>query len=172
MHYRQLRVVAMGAGLVLALGFSAALAQEVVSDMASLNAEASKMDPDDYKYMQPVCTQCHTPAFFLHSRTWSEWQDIFNQMSGYGAQATPEQWIHIKRFLARNLTLINVNHADEDELSAVLGVDDKTAVAIVSRRADKRFTSVEDLETVPGLDKALVEAVQPRILFDQPGEDQ
>ena len=164
--------MAMGAGLVLLLGFSAGLAQELVTDMASLNALASRMDPEDYKFMQPVCTQCHTPAFFLHSRTWSQWQEIFNQMSGYGAQATPEQWTHIKRFLARNLTLINVNHADEDELSAVFGVDDKTAVAIVSRRLDKPFTSVEELETVPGLDKAPIEAARPRISFDQPPEDQ
>jgi competence ComEA-like helix-hairpin-helix protein len=109
---------------------------------------------------------------FLHSRTWSEWQDIFNQMKGYGAEGSQEQWGHILKYVQHNLTQINVNHADEDELSAVLGVDEKTAIAIVQRRADRRFTSVEDFESVPGLNKALVEVVAPRLLFDQPPEDQ
>jgi competence ComEA-like helix-hairpin-helix protein len=93
-------------------------------------------------------------------------------MKGYGAEGTQEQWDHIFKYDQRNLTEINVNHADEDELSAVLGVDEKTAIAIVQRRADRRFTSVEDLESVPGLNKALVEAIEPRLLFEQPPEDQ
>ena len=170
MHYRELRVIAMGAALI--LGFSAAFAQEVVTDMASLNALASKLDPEDYKFMQPVCTQCHTPAFFLHSRTWSGWKGIFDQMSGYGAAATPEQWDHIHKYFQRSLTLIDVNHADEDELSAVLGVDEKIAIAIVQRRTDQRFKTAAELAAVPGVDKGRIESIAPRLLFDRLAEDQ
>jgi hypothetical protein len=163
----------LGLGCAMTAGLATmAMAQEVESDMAALNEKASKLDPEDYKFMQPVCTKCHTPSFFLHSRTWSEWQDIFNQMKGYGAEGTQEQWAHIYRYVQRNLTQINVNHADEDELSAVLGVDEKTAIAMVQRRSDHRFNTAADVESVPGVDKARIEAMEPRLLFDQPPEDQ
>ena len=62
------------------------------------------------------------------------------------------------KYFQRSLTLIDVNHADEDELSAVLGVDEKTAIAIVQRRTDRRFKTAADLEAVPGVDKARIES--------------
>src|SRR5579859_5825177 len=61
---------------------SGAWAQD--ADLAALNAKASGLDGEDYRFVQPVCTRCHTPEMFLHSRSWSGWRDIFNQMSGYG----------------------------------------------------------------------------------------
>lgn len=147
-----------------------AMAQD--SDVAALNAKASSLDPQDYRFVQPVCTRCHTPEMFLHSRSWSGWRDIFNQMSGYGAAASQEQWDHIHRYFQRALSLIDVNHADEDELSAVLGVDEKTAIAIVQRRTDRPFQSAADLEAVPGVDRERVENISPRLLFDRLPEDQ
>ena len=162
--------VAAWAGLALCAGLAAnARAQDAVS-IAALNEQASKLDPEDYGSVQPVCTRCHTPAMFLHSRTWSEWQGIFNQMNSYGAVATPKQWDHIYKYFQRGLALIDVNHADEDELSAVLGIDEKTAIAIVQRRADRKFDSAADLESVPGVNKALIEPLKPRLLFG--GENQ
>jgi len=149
---------------------SKALAQD--TDLAALNARASVLDAEDYRFVQPVCTRCHTPEMFLHSRTWSGWRDIFNQMSGYGATASQEQWDHIYKYFQRGLTLIDVNHADEDELSAVLGVDEKTAIAIVQRRTDSRFMTAADLEAVPGVDKSRIESIAPRLLFDRLPEDQ
>jgi len=147
-----------------------ALAQD--SDPAALNAKASSLDAADYRFVQPVCTRCHTAEMFLHSRTWSEWRDIFNQMSGYGATASQEQWDHIYQYFQHSLTLIDINHANEDELSAVLGVDEKTAIAIVQRRTDRRFQTAADVEAVPGVDKARIESIAPRLLFDPPAEDQ
>jgi hypothetical protein len=138
----------------------------------ALNAKAAGLDAEDYRFVQPVCTRCHTPEMFLHSRSWSEWRDIFNQMNGYGAAASQEQWDHIHRYFQRSLTLIDVNHADEDELSAVLGVDEKTAIAIVQRRIDRRFTTAAELETVPGVSKERIESIAPRLLFDRPPADQ
>jgi len=142
------------------------------ADLAALNARASSLDAEDYRFVQPVCTRCHTPEMFLHSRSWSGWRGIFDQMSGYGATATPEQWDHIHKYFQHSLTLIDVNHADEDELSAVLGVDEKTAIAIVQRRTDQRFKIAADLEAVPGVDKARIESIAPRLLFDRLPEDQ
>jgi hypothetical protein len=141
-------------------------------DLAALNAKASALDADDYRFVQPICTRCHTPEMFLHSRSWSSWQGIFNQMKGYGAAASKEQWEQIYKYFQRSLTFIDVNHADEDELSAVLGVDEKTAIAIVQRRTDRRFQAAAEVEAVPGVDKARIESIAPRLLFDPLPEDQ
>jgi hypothetical protein len=189
MKVRNLRVSSrwrLGAGYALMVGLAmVVLVQHTRTSQAADNAAATKsnsqeqdydavamkLDPQDYKVMQPVCTRCHSAGFILHSRTWSDWQGIFDQMYGYGMEATQDEWNHIYRFTQNNLTLIDVNHADEDELSAVLGVDEKTAIAIVRRRSDRRFGSAEDLESVPGVNKALVEAKKPRLLFDRPPEE-
>ena len=156
----------------LALAGPADIARAQDPDLAALNAKASALDAQDYRFVQPVCTRCHTPEMFLHSRSWSGWKGIFDQMSGYGAAATPEQWDHIHKYFQHSLTLIDVNHADEDELSAVLGVDEKTAIAMVQRRTDQRFKTAADLEAVPGVDKARIESIAPRLLFDRLPEDQ
>ena len=170
-HGRPAYVLAVLAGfLAFAALTNRAGAQD--ADLAALNAKASALDPQDYPFVQPVCTRCHTPEMFLHSRSWSGWQDIFKQMSGYGAAATPEQWDHIHKYVLHALTLIDVNHADEDELSAVLGVDEKTAIAIVQRRTDRPFKTAADVEAVPGVNKERVEAISPRLLFDRLPEDQ
>ena len=108
--------------LILAALAASARAQD--ADLAALNARASALDAEDYRFVQPVCTRCHTPEMFLHSRSWSGWRDIFNQMSGYGATASQEQWDHIYKYFQRGLTLIDVNHADAEALMTVLRVGD------------------------------------------------
>jgi hypothetical protein len=166
-------------GVTIAAGLLACASTAIVTraqaqdpDLAALNARASALDPGDYRFVQPVCTRCHSPELFLHSRSWSGWLGIFNQMKGYGATASQEQWNHIYSYFEHGLTFIDVNHADEDELSAVLGVDEKAAIAIVQRRTDRRFQAAADLEAVPGVDKSRVEAIAPRLLFDPLPEDQ
>ena len=164
-------ILALIAGFLAMAGLAhSARAQD--GDLAALNAKASALDAEDYRFVQPVCTRCHSPEMFLHSRTWSGWQGIFNQMRGYGAQGSQEQWDHISKYFQNSLTLIDINHADEDELSAVLGVDEKTAIAIVQRRIDQRFKTAAELEAVPGVDKIRIETIKPRLLFDRPAEDQ
>lgn len=169
--HRQGMVLAVMAGF-LAIAGAANFARGQDADLAALNAKAAGLDAEDYRFVQPVCTRCHTPEMFLHSRSWSGWRDIFNQMRGYGAAGTPEQWDHIARYFQRSLTLIDVNHADEDELSAVLGVDEKTAIAIVQRRTDRPFKTAADLAAIAGVDKARIDTISPRLLFDRPPEDQ
>jgi DNA uptake protein ComE-like DNA-binding protein len=153
------------AGWTLAAGLvTAAMAQDF-DDMAALNEQASKLDPEDYAFMQPVCTRCHTPQRFLHARTWPEWLNVFEHMRENGAVGSKEQWDHIHRYVQRSLTLIEINHADEDELSAVLGVDEKTAIDLVRARSDRKFETAEDVEAVPGVDKALIEQIKSRLVF-------
>ena len=153
------------AGLALAAGLvTAAMAQDF-DDMAALNQRASQLDPEDYQYMQPVCTRCHTPQRFLHARTWPEWLNVFEHMKENGAVGSQEQWDHIHRYVQRSLTMLEINHADEDELSAVLGVNEATAIAMVQRRSDRKFETAEDVEAVPGVDMALIEQIKSRLVF-------
>ena len=163
------------AGLTSAALTSAGWAQTALDpdpeDFAAANARASRLDPDDYKFMQPVCTACHSARRILAPKSWARWQRTFANMKQNGAVGTDEQWEHIRSFVKHSLTYININHADEDELSAVLGVDEKTAITIVQRRVDRRFNTAEDVENVPGVDKAVIEALGPRLLFDQPYQD-
>jgi len=166
-YFRRFAIAGLLAGLA---PLNPAQAQD--PELAALNARASALDAQDYRFVQPVCTRCHTPDMFLHSRSWSGWQGIFNQMRGYGAAGTQEQWEHITRYFQSGLTLIDVNHADEDELSAILGVDEKTAIAIVQRRTDRRFQSAAELQAIPGVDKKRLQDITPRLLFDPPAEAQ
>ena len=52
-----------------------------------------------------------------------------------------------------------------DELEIVLGVSDRVAQAIIRRRTQRRFTSLADLESVPGTDAAAPEAKSPAHLL-------
>jgi hypothetical protein len=159
--------------LAVAASFSsAAIAQtNSLPDSSQLNAQASALDPGDYASVQTVCTVCHGPNMFFHSRTWPQWLRVFDQMRGNGAKATDDQWKHIFSYFQRALTFIDVNRADEDTLSLILGIDENTAVAMVARRADQKFKTIDELETVPGIDKERIEQMRPRILFERfPGE--
>jgi len=48
-------------------GLLAVHAQTPTAEVAAVNARASALDADDYRFVQPVCTRCHTPEMFLHS---------------------------------------------------------------------------------------------------------
>ena len=157
--------IAVWAGLALAAGLATAAMAQDFDDMAALNEQAAKLDPEDYAFMQPVCTRCHSPRRFLNSRTWPQWLTVFDHMRENGAVGSQEQWDHIHRYVQRSLTFIEINHADEDELSAVLGVDEKTAITLVQRRSDRKFETAEDVEAVRGVDKALIELIKPRLVF-------
>ena len=164
MTRRYSRLAAGIAGLALAIGLAAtALAQDLSSEMASGIAAAAKIDPEDWQFVQPVCTRCHTPQRYLGSRSWPGWQNVFRNMIGNGAVGTTEQWDHIYRYFGRNLTNFDVNNANEDEISAVLGVSLKTAIDVVDY--ERPFTSTAELEAIPGMNKDMVEQLGPRLLF-------
>jgi hypothetical protein len=136
-------------------------AQDSATEMATGNAAATALDPE-YRFVQPVCTACHTPQRFLRARPWKQWEDTFSRMQAHGAAGTPAQWDHIHSYFARNLTIIDVNNDLEDELSAALGVSEATAIAIV-RGAP--FANIAELEQIRGVDKARLEQIAPRLVF-------
>ena len=65
--------------------------------------------------------------------------------------------------------LVNVNTAQQSELQGTKGLDRQKAKSIIEYRAQKgAFTKIEDLEQVPGLDKATVEKIAPQVAFTGP----
>jgi hypothetical protein len=156
-------VAAIILGIPVPMGLTShALAQDGATEMAMFNQQASQLDPDEYRFVQPVCTACHTPERFLRARPWKQWEDTFRRMQAHGAQGTPDQWDHIHRYFARNLTLVDVNNDLEDEISMALAVPEDTAISVV-RGAP--YKDMEDLERVPGVNKAAVERIQSRLIF-------
>ena len=157
--FKRLILLAVFAGT----GAAAAYAQDSASDMAAWDEKAAKIDPEDWRFVEPVCTRCHTAQRYLGTRSWPQWQNVFRNMIGNGAVGTPEQWDHIYRYFGRNLTDFDVNNASEDEISAVLGVSLKTAIDIVDY--ERPFASAAELEAIPGVNKAMIEQLGPRLLF-------
>ena len=68
------------------------------------------------------------------------------------------------------LAAVNVNTAQQSELERTKGLDRATAKSIIDYRDQTGtvFTSPEDLEKVPGLDKADMNKLAPQITFEGP----
>jgi Helix-hairpin-helix motif len=60
------------------------------------------------------------------------------------------------------LALIDLNNAREDQLVA-LGVDPQLAGRIILRRFEKRYATVDDLLTIEGVDRPLLERLRPHV---------
>ena len=72
----------------------------------------------------------------------------------------------VVRYLDANLTKLNVNAADADEIGSVLDVPDVVSAAIVARRKELgRFKSLAEIAAVPGVDARRLEHRRPRISF-------
>ena len=120
----------------------------------------------DAATFRAICGACHAPSLVEGLRTEPEWKDEIDQMIKIGARGTEEQLQAIMRFLIRTLTKVNVNTAEARQLAPILDVNDSVADAIVKRRTAKGpFKTIEDLERVPGLDAAKLEARRDRLLF-------
>jgi len=63
------------------------------------------------------------------------------------------------------VTPVDVNHADPEMLMAVLHAPQSAVDAIVTRRQSRPFKDLGDLESVPGLDRALLESKKRMIFF-------
>lgn len=139
------------AGAVLALAAGAASAQESDPNLPAVKA---------------VCGRCHGAGQFMDKpRSWDRWNDVFRQMSRLGATGTDEQLEQVTTYFLEHLTTLNVNTGSAEELAWVLNVPDGVAQAIVDRREKSRFTSIAQLQAVPGVDRERVERLKARIEF-------
>lgn len=121
----------------------------------------------EYHSLRMVCTQCHVLELVRDTpRSYDAWHDTVQQMVDRGATGTDQQFDDVMDYLHRTLTTIDVNNASADELQIVLGVSARTARAIMTRRAQRRFTGLADLESVPGTNAAALRAKARLIYFN------
>jgi competence protein ComEA len=130
-------------------------------------AEGGRSLAQEYHSLQMVCTRCHGLELVRDTpRSYDEWHDTVQSMVDRGATGTDQQFEDLMDYLHRTLTTIGVNNADASELEIVLGVSDRVAQAIVRRRTQRKFTSLADLESVPGTDAAALKRKARLIFFN------
>jgi competence protein ComEA len=123
-------------------------------------------DPADQATFEKVCGACHASTMVSDLRTEPEWVETVDHMIDVGAKGTREDFGRVLRYLAKNLTKVNVNAATAAQIAPVLDVSEVVAQAVVDYRARHgNFGSIEDLKKVPGLDAGKVEGRRERIAF-------
>jgi DNA uptake protein ComE-like DNA-binding protein len=116
--------------------------------------------------VKAVCTRCHTADAFLGTpRSWQRWNEVFRQMMEHGATGTDSQLAGVTEFFLSNLTIINVNTSPADEIEWVLNASPSVRDSIMERRVNRKFTSLADLSSVPGIDQDRLRRLKARILF-------
>ena len=122
---------------------------------------------------QKVCGACHGAELVIGRQEEREtWGAIVEDMIQRGATGTDDEMYQVVDYLATNFSKtspvmkINVNKATAKDLQASLRLTDKQAAAIVQQRDAKgAFKSVDELEKVPGVDAAKIEASKNRLAF-------
>ena len=114
-----------------------------------------------------ICSSCHGMLMVTDTqRDYDTWHDTVQKMIDRGARGTPDEFDLVMDFLFQNVTPIDVNHADQESLMAILHTSQQTAEAIISRRASRPFKDLADLEkAAPSLDKTLLEGKKRMIFF-------
>jgi competence protein ComEA len=124
-----------------------------------------------------VCSKCHGAEIVVgRGNTEEGWTQVVLNMAQRGAQATDDEFGEIVDYLSKKFppkneaapaaNKINVNKASADELKSGLELVAKDAEAIVAFRAKNGdFKSIEQVEKVPGVDAAKIEAKKDRIVF-------
>jgi competence protein ComEA len=83
-----------------------------------------------------------------------------------GRRPVNEQFAQIREYLLRNYSLVNVNRATAEDLEVSLELAKQIAAAIVSYRSEHGdFKSIEDVEKVPGIDAAALDARAKRLRY-------
>jgi hypothetical protein len=145
--------------LVVLIAAAASPARALPGDAAAVMA-ASDLDGDplDAQAVTEVCTRCHAASQFLGTpRSSGRWEQVFAQMSGFGAGGTEEQLNRVVAYFQMNLMVVNVNTSPAEELGPTLQVSDETVGLIMARRAQRKFTGWKDLATIPGVHHATVQ---------------
>ncbi|MEW5978171.1 MAG: helix-hairpin-helix domain-containing protein [Acidobacteriota bacterium] len=119
-----------------------------------------------------LCIGCHELARSVSRRQDRDgWQATLDKMVAFGTKGTTEEFALIldyltKNFPAEELPPVNVNKAAAIELESRLSLRRSQAAAIIAYRTKNgKFTSLEDLKKVPGVDVEKIEAKKDRITF-------
>ena len=130
---------------------------------AIVKASDLDRDPQDFQAVAEVCTRCHAASQFLTTeRSDGRWEQVFAEMSENGATGTDEQLNRVVSYFQKNLTVINVNTSPPDELGPTLQVGDPVVAAIMARRAQKKFADIDDLSSIAGVDRSILEKLSAK----------
>jgi competence protein ComEA len=142
--------------------------------LPAIKAQSLKLPEGPGKAVtQKVCGVCHGAELVIGRQEEREtWGAIVEDMIQRGATGTDDEMYQVVDYLAANFSKtspvikINVNKATAKDLEAALRLTDKQAAAIVHRREEKGdFKSLDELEKVPGVDAAKIEASKNRLAF-------
>jgi hypothetical protein len=138
--------------------------QALAGDLAAITkASDLDSDPKDFQAVTAVCTTCHAASQFLSTpRSSGRWEQVFEEMSGYGANGTDDQLDRVVNYFQRNLTVINVNTSSPEDLKETLQIKDDTLSTIVTRRSRQPFSGIDDLIKVGGVDSSILEKLKAK----------
>jgi competence ComEA-like helix-hairpin-helix protein len=165
--------------LVVTIAASASAPQgkpPITADPAVMSKSVGEMTADEEQRfsdaaeatIERVCVACHPFENIAKTRrTVREWNDQVNVMKGRGAPASERDFEMIKKYLVRYYGVVRVNTAQAEELTAVLGLPQNVASAVVEyRTAHGPFTDLASLEKVEGIDKAKLEEQPEAVRFN------
>jgi DNA uptake protein ComE-like DNA-binding protein len=162
------RTVALTCAALAMVGVSVFLTgspvKALAGDLAAIT-QASNLDsdPQDFQAVTTVCTVCHNASQFLTTpRSSGRWEQVFAQMSGYGANGTDDQLDRVVSYFQKNLTVINVNTSPVEDIQLTLQVNDQATAAIMARRVGHPFAGIDDLAKVPGVDRSVLEKLSAK----------
>ncbi len=141
--------------------------------LAGASAWAQQMpDGPGKARTQKICTQCHELARSVSLRQdRAGWEATVNKMVTLGAKASSADLEGVVTYLsihfpAEDIPRLRVNTARQIEFESMLNLRRSQAAAIVAyREKNGPFRSIADLEKVPGVDVAKIQAGKDRLVF-------
>jgi competence ComEA-like helix-hairpin-helix protein len=114
-----------------------------------------------------MCNECHdAKTVTARRRTRTEWEHSINDMIQEGATGSAKDFENVWAYLVQTRGRVLINDAKADEIAEVLGVTSKEAEAIVEFRAKAgRFTDLDSLRKVPGIDVKVLDTQAEAIVF-------
>ena len=155
---------------VLAMGFFAGGSAPADEDDPPGAAAPDDLIASGEQVTGAVCaTACHGWEIFVDypRQTALQWDYVITDMAGRGAAATEEQLELVRRFLKRVWGTVWINSAGAEELMAVLGLSEGDAAALIAWRGKHgRFTDLESVKAVHGIDAGAIDSQAQAITYD------
>jgi len=121
------------------------------------------------KAYQQVCFDCHGADMIEGmGQSKADWQETVDQMVAKGARGTEDQLAAIVEYLSETFPpkKINVNTESASDLQLDLDISGKAAAAIVHyRESHGNIKTLAELEKVPDVEPAKIEAKKDRLVF-------
>ncbi len=122
--------------------------------------------------LDQLCAKCHEIERSVSKRQDRDgWEVTLNKMIAMGTKGTDKQFAAVldylvKHFPADEIPPININTASAIQIESRLSLKRSEAAAVIAyRKANGKFSSLEDLKKVEGIAFEKIEARKDRIVF-------